>query len=51
MIGVLIQNEIEVNVNWAMASALSLVLLLVTLGIVFIYSRFVNLGKILQGGI
>lgn len=47
MLAMLIQRNIEVTVNWPLASALSLFLLLVTLVIYAIYCKYTDLDKML----
>ncbi|TEA79012.1 ABC transporter permease [Allopusillimonas ginsengisoli] len=47
MMAMLIQRNIEVTMNWPLASALSLFLLLITLVIYAIYCRYTDLDKML----
>ena len=47
MIAMLIQREIELNLNWAMAAMLSIVLLTVTLILYALYYRYTNLERML----
>jgi putative spermidine/putrescine transport system permease protein len=46
MIGVLIENEVEITLNWPFASALSIVLLATTLALFALYCRAVHLGRL-----
>ncbi len=45
-----ITNNIELFFNWGAASALGVVLLAITLGILFAASRLLNLNRVLGGG-
>ena len=45
----LVEREIELTMNWAFASAMAMVLLLITLGGFFVYYRLVGFGKLLEG--
>ncbi len=47
MIAMLIQREVEVNLNWELAAALSLVLLAVTLVLFAIYCRYTNIDRMM----
>ncbi len=48
-IAMLIQREVEITVNWSFASALSVVLLVVTLIAFAVYGRFIRLEQLLKG--
>ena len=48
-IAMLIQREVEISVNWPFASALSVVLLAVTLVAFAVYGRFIRLDQLLKG--
>ncbi|MGC1429552.1 MAG: ABC transporter permease [Albidovulum sp.] len=50
MVSMKIVSNIELFVNWGAASALGVVLLVVTVAILWIASRFLNLEKIAGGG-
>lgn len=45
-----IVSNIELFVNWGAASALGVVLLVLTVAILWVASRFVSLGKSAGGG-
>jgi len=45
-----IVSNIELFVNWGAASALGVVLLVLTIAILWVASRFINLGKMTGGG-
>ena len=49
MVAMQITRNIELFFNWGASSALGVVLLLITLGILYISSRFVSLDNILGG--
>jgi putative spermidine/putrescine transport system permease protein len=48
MIGMLIQREVDVSVDWPFASALATVLLAVTMAVFFLCARFVRIDRIFQ---
>ena len=50
MVAMSITDTIELFFNWGAASALGVVLLVMTLGCLFAASRLLNLDKILGGG-
>lgn len=50
MVSMSIADTIELFFNWGAASALGVVLLVMTLGTLFVASRLLNLDKILGGG-
>lgn len=50
MVSMQIASNIELFFNWGAASALGVVLLLLTLGILFVTSKFLKLDTILGGG-
>ena len=50
MVAMQITRNIELFFNWGASSALGVVLLLITLGILYIASRFISLDNILGGG-
>ena len=50
MVSMSITDTIELFFNWGAASALGVVLLLMTLGTLFVSSRLLKLDKILGGG-
>lgn len=50
MVSMKIVSNIELFVNWGAASALGVVLLLITMAILWIASRFLNLEKLTGGG-
>jgi ABC-type spermidine/putrescine transport system permease subunit I len=47
MMAMLIQRNIEVTMDWPLASALSLFLLVITLAIYAVYCRYTDLDKML----
>jgi ABC-type spermidine/putrescine transport system permease subunit I len=47
MMAMLIQRNIEVTMEWPLASALSLFLLVITLAIYAVYCRYTDLDKML----
>ena len=47
-IAMLIQREVEISVNWPFASALAVILLIVTLVAFALYGRFVRLERLLK---
>jgi ABC-type spermidine/putrescine transport system permease subunit I len=50
MIAMLIEHEVEFTLNWSFASALSVILLAVTLAGFALYNRFVRLDRLFQSG-
>lgn len=50
MIGELIVQQLSAVLRWGFASALAVILLLVTGALLLLVSRFVNIGKLLGGG-
>ena len=50
MVSMKIVSNIELFVNWGAASALGVVLLVLTIGVLWIASRFLNLEKMTGGG-
>ena len=50
MVSMKIVSNIELFVNWGAASALGVVLLTLTVGILWIASRFLNLDTVSKGG-
>ena len=49
MLAMLIQREVEFTINWSLASALSVVLLAVTLGGLFVANRVLRLDRMMEG--
>jgi putative spermidine/putrescine transport system permease protein len=47
MIAMLIEREVELTLNWPVAAVMSLFLLVVTLGLFALYSRFTNLERMM----
>jgi putative spermidine/putrescine transport system permease protein/spermidine/putrescine transport system permease protein len=50
MVSMQIVSNIELFVNWGAASALGVVLLVLTVAILWIASRFLNLDRMTGGG-
>ncbi len=50
MVSMQITNNIELFFNWGAASALGVVLLIITMSILFVSSKLLNLDRILGGG-
>ena len=50
MVSMKIASNIELFVNWGAASALGVVLLVLTIGVLWIASRFVRLEQVVGGG-
>jgi ABC-type spermidine/putrescine transport system permease subunit I len=49
MIAMLIEREVEFTLNWSFASALAVILLLVTLVGFALYNRIVRLERVFEG--
>jgi len=49
MIAMLIEREVEFTLNWSFASALAVILLLLTLVGFVVYSRVVRLARLFEG--
>jgi putative spermidine/putrescine transport system permease protein/spermidine/putrescine transport system permease protein len=50
MVSMAITTNIELFFNWGAASALGVVLLVITMSILFVSSKLLNLNQILGGG-
>lgn len=50
MIAMLIEHEVEFTLNWSFASALAVLLLMVTLAGFTLYNRLVRIDRMFQGG-
>jgi putative spermidine/putrescine transport system permease protein len=50
MIAMLIEREVEFTLNWSFASALAVILLVLTLAGFVVYNRFVRLDRLFEGG-
>ena len=48
-VSLLIENEIRKLLNWGYASTLSVILLVITLGFIYIYNHFLGLDRLLGG--
>ena len=49
MIAMLIEREVEITLNWSFASALAVILLLLTLAGFVVYDKVVRLDRIFEG--
>ena len=48
-VSLLIENEIRKLLNWGYASTLSVILLVITLGFIYVYNNFLGLDRLLGG--
>jgi ABC-type spermidine/putrescine transport system permease subunit I len=48
-VSILIENIIVKLYNWSFASAIAFILLIVTLGMIFLYNHFLGLDRLLGG--
>ncbi len=48
LMAMVVEREIELTMNWAFASAMSIILLVITLGGFLVYYRVVGLGRMLE---